>query len=63
MTRDDVRDYVIDWLHAHCPNLLTDDVIPEGLIYLANEVWAASVRDERRRRMEAIVCPRTFELN
>jgi hypothetical protein len=63
MTQDDVRDVVIDWLHQHAPNLLVDDVIPEGLIFLCNHVWTEAQRDQWRKLMEAGSRPRTFELN
>lgn len=63
MTQDDVRDLVIDWLHQHAPNLLCDDLIPEGLIFLCNRVWSEAQRDQRRKLIEAGSQPRRFELN
>lgn len=63
MTQDDLRDLVIDWLHQNAPNLLCDDVIPEGLIFLCNRVWTEAQRDQRRRMIEARSGPRTFEMN
>ena len=63
MTRDDVRDLVTDWLHQHAPRLLADDVIPEGLIFLCNRVWAEAQREQRRKLIEAGSRPRSFELN
>lgn len=63
MTQDDVRDLVIDWLHRHAPDLLWDDVIPEGLVLLCNRVWSEADRAGRRKLIEAGGRPRTFEMN
>lgn len=63
MTRDDVRDLVTDWLHQHAPRLLADDVIPEGLIFLCNRVWAEAQREQRRKLIEARSPAGTFESN
>ena len=63
MDKFDVPDNVIDFLHAQAPNALCDEVFVETLTYFCLRLWGQAIREERRRMLEALRNPRTFEMN
>ena len=63
MDKFDVPDAVIDFLHQQAPNALCDEALVEALTYFCLFLWGQAVIEERRRRIEACLTPRTFEMN
>lgn len=63
MEADDINDFNIDWLHCNFPNALCDDVFLEALNLHTYRLWLLAQWAERRKRLEALLSPRGFEMN